>query len=211
MNEQVLAFFSQYGAPALFGIVAIASVGVPLPVTLLLVITGSMAAQGTLRTGSAIAIATAASVAGDQLGFAIGRWGSKALIGRFKGLLGHAEHLRRLEKKAKEWGGAGVFLSRWLVTPLGPWINFASGAGDYPWLQFTLWDLLGEALFATIYIGLGRIFSDHVQEIGSVLGDLTWAIVGILAAALLGWKLFQNPASTQPVSTASESGESVIR
>src|SRR4051812_11175550 len=104
MNEQVLAFFSQYGAPALFGIVAISSAGVPLPVTLLLVITGSMTEQGTLRTGSAIAIATTASVAGDQLGFAIGRWGSKALAGGFKGLLGHAQQIRRLEKKAKQWG-----------------------------------------------------------------------------------------------------------
>jgi membrane-associated protein len=207
MNEQVLAFFSQYGAPALFGIVAIASVGVPLPVTLLLVITGSMAAQGTLRTGSAIAIATAASVAGDQLGFAIGRWGSKALIGRFKGLLGRAEQIRHWENKANQWGAAGVFLSRWLVTPLGPWINFASGAGDYPWLRFTLWDLLGEALFATIYIGLGRIFSDRVQEIGSVLGDLTWAIVGILAAALLGWKLLHNSVDTEPANSELNAGK----
>lgn len=41
-----------------------------------------------------------------------------------------------------------------------------------------------------IYVSLGRAFSDQVQTIASLLGNLTWVIVGLLAAALLGWKLF---------------------
>ena len=92
--------------------------------------------------------------------------------------------------ETKRWGGAGVFFSRWLVTPLGPWINLASGAADYSWLRFTLWDFLGESFGAALFIWLGHVFSDRVQQIGSIFGDLTWAIVGALAAAFLGWKLF---------------------
>ena len=45
MNDQILAAVSEYGAPALFGIVSIAAVGLPLPITLLLVVVGSMVAQ----------------------------------------------------------------------------------------------------------------------------------------------------------------------
>jgi hypothetical protein len=37
MGDQVLAALSQYGAPALFAAVMVAAIGVPLPVTLLLV------------------------------------------------------------------------------------------------------------------------------------------------------------------------------
>ena len=46
MNDQLLAVVSQYGAPALFGIVTIAAIGVPLPITLLLIVAGSMISQG---------------------------------------------------------------------------------------------------------------------------------------------------------------------
>jgi membrane-associated protein len=190
MRDQVLAALAHYGSPALFVVVAIAAIGVPLPVTLLLIVTGSLVAQGAMDLWPAIAMASVGSVAGDQIGYAVGRWGGKALVARFGALLGHAERLRQLDAKAKDWGGAGVFFSRWLVTALGPWINLASGAAGYSWLRFTLWDFLGESFGAALYICLGLVFSDRVQEVGSILGDLTWAVVGILAAAFLGWKLF---------------------
>lgn len=190
MNEQVLAALARYGLPALFAIVAIAAVGLPLPVTLLLIVTGSLAAQGATNVWLAIAIAAVGSVAGDQMGYAVGRWGGKALVAKLSRTIGSAERIRELDAKAKRWGGTGIFFSRWLVTPLGPWINLASGAADYSWLRFTLWDFLGESFGAGLYIWLGVVFSDSVQEVGAILGDLTWAIVGILAAAFIGWKLF---------------------
>ncbi|MGD0436907.1 MAG: DedA family protein, partial [Bryobacteraceae bacterium] len=65
-----------------------------------------------------------------------------------------------------------------------------SGLADYSWLRFTLWDFLGESFGAALFIWLGFLFSDRVQEIGAIFGDLTWAILGVLAAAFLGWKLF---------------------
>jgi membrane-associated protein len=190
MSEQVLAALERYGASALFVVVAVAAIGLPLPVTLLLMVTGSLVAQGVMNVWAAIAIAAVGSVAGDQIGYAVGRWGGKVLAAKFSGMFGNARRIKQLEAKAKGWGGAGVFFSRWLVAPLGPWINFASGAADYSWPQFTLWDVLGESFGAGLYICLGLVFSDRVQEVGAIFGDLTWAIVGILAAAFLGWKLF---------------------
>jgi membrane protein DedA with SNARE-associated domain len=190
MSEQVLAALARYGSPALFAIVAVAAAGVPLPVTLLLIVTGSLAAQGVMNVWLAIAIASVGSVAGDQIGFAVGRWGGKVLVARLSGMIGNAERIRELDAKARSWGGAGVFFSRWLVSPLGPWINLASGAADYSWLRFTLWDFLGESFGAGLYIWLGLVFSDRVQALGAILGDLTWAILGALAAAFIGWRLF---------------------
>jgi membrane-associated protein len=190
MSEQVLAALARYGYPALFAIVAVAAVGVPLPVTLLLIVTGSLAAQGVLNLWLAIALASLGSIAGDQVGFAVGRWGGKPLVARFSRMIGSAERIKEMDAKAKSWGGAGVFFSRWLVAALGPWINLASGAAEYSWLRFTLWDFLGESFGAGLYISLGMVFSDRVQAISALLGDLTWAVVGILAVGFIGWKLF---------------------
>jgi membrane-associated protein len=94
-----------------------------------------------------------------------------------------------MEAKAQAWGGPGIFLTRWLLTPLGPWINLASGTAGYPWHQFLVWDFLGEMTGAALYISLGRYFSDRVMSLYGVLGDLTWAIVALLTALILGYQL----------------------
>jgi membrane protein DedA with SNARE-associated domain len=151
MREQILAAFAQYGSPVLFAVVTIASIGVPLPVSLLLIVTGSLVAQGVMPMWWAIALATAGSVIGDQVGYAIGRWGGAALVARFGGMLGGPPRIAAAEAHARRWGGPGVFLTRWLVTPLGSLINFTSGIAEYPWMRFLLWDALGEALGAAIY------------------------------------------------------------
>src|SRR6266566_6328746 len=189
MREQILAALSQYGSPALFGVVTIAAIGVPLPITLLLIVTGSLASQGVMSFWWAVALATAGSVLGDQAGYAIGRWGGSELVDRFSRMLGGRERLQKTQAQARAWGGPGIFFSRWLVTPLGPWVNLASGLAGYPWMRFFVWDALGEFLGTLIYVGLGKAFSDRVLALDAMLSDLTWAIVTLLAVVLLGWKV----------------------
>jgi membrane-associated protein len=189
MNDQLLAAVSQYGPPALFGIVAIAAIGVPLPITLLLIVAGSMISQGAMSLWWTIGAAGAGSVLGDVAGYAIGRWGGPALITRLSGLFGRHASLEAMEGKARAWGGPGIFITRWLLSPLGPWINLASGTARYPWQRFLFWDILGEITGAAVYISLGRLFSDRVMALSAVLGDLTWAIAALLAAIILGYQL----------------------
>ncbi len=196
MSEQVLAALARYGLPALFIVVVIAAIGVPLPVTLLLIVTGSLAAQHVINLWWAIAVAAVGASAGDQIGYAIGHWGGKALINKLLRMLGKSDGFLQVEARATKLTGAGVFFSRWLLTPLGPWVNFASGIADYSWLRFSMWDFLGETLCAVLYICLGLAFSDRVQAVAEVLGNLTWAAVGVVIAAFLGWKLFSRQGQT---------------
>ena len=103
---------------------------------------------------------------------------------------------------AEEWlrhrGGWGIFLSRWLLTPLGPFVNITSGLSGYSWPRFLFYDILGEALWVTLYVLLGKFFSDSVEEIGDMLGDLTWTVVGLLFALLLGWTLWRQLRASPP-------------
>jgi membrane protein DedA with SNARE-associated domain len=190
MNDQLLAIVSQYGTPALFGIVAIAAIGLPLPITLLLIVAGSMISQGAMNLWWAIGAAAAGSILGDLGGYAIGRWGGPAIVAKLSGVLGSHVNLQAMEAKVKAWGGPGIFLTRWLLSPLGPWINLASGTAGYPWPRFLLWDILGEITGAAVFISLGRFFSDRVMSLYAVLGDLTWAIAALLLAIFLGYQLF---------------------
>jgi membrane protein DedA with SNARE-associated domain len=189
MNDQLLAAVSQYGAPALFAIVAVAAVGVPLPITLLLIVAGSLISQGAMNLWWAIGAAGAGSILGDQVGYAVGRWGGTAAIDKLSHLFGKHADLPAMEAKAAAWGGPGIFITRWLLSPLGPWINLASGTARYPWRRFLAWDALGEFTGAALFIFLGRLFSDRVMALTAVLGDLTWAIAGLLVSLVLGYRL----------------------
>ncbi|MGA2118925.1 MAG: VTT domain-containing protein [Bryobacteraceae bacterium] len=189
MNDQLLALVSLYGAPALFGIVAIAAVGVPLPITLLLILAGSMISQNAMNLWWAIGAAAAGSILGDQAGYAIGRWGGAEAVEKLSRRFGGSARVRTMEAKAQAWGGPGIFVTRWLLTPLGPWINVASGTAGYPWHRFVFWDALGEITGAAVYISLGRYFSDRVMALSAVLGDLSWAAVTLIAALIFGYWL----------------------
>ena len=84
------------------------------------------------------------------------------------------------------------------TTPLGPFVNIASGLTGYSWPRFLLYDLLGEALWVALYVLLGRFFSDRVEEMSNMLGDFTWAAVWLLLAALLGWSLWRQLRAPSP-------------
>jgi membrane-associated protein len=190
MREQLLAAVSQYGSPALFLVVMVASLGAPLPIALLLIVTGSLSAQGAMNLWTAIAVAGTGSVLGDLAGYAIGRWGGSTLVARFARVLGGkndlGEKIAEMERRTRQRAALYIFLTRWLLSPLGPWVNLASGIARYPWSRFLLWDVLGEFFGVALYISLGQIFSDRVMALDSVLGDVTWGFLALTMAFLIG-------------------------
>jgi membrane-associated protein len=189
LSDQVLAALLVHGLPVLFGVILISSIGIPFPISLVLVASGSFVEQGELRLWQVLAVASLAAILGDQIAYSLARWGGPRVLKR----LGQGSHakIKRAERLTKRWSGAGIFFSRWLVTALGPWVNIASGIGRYPWPQFLFWDVLGEILWVALYVTLGYIFSTRVQAIAEILGNLAWVIVGLIVTVLLGWKVLR--------------------
>jgi membrane protein DedA with SNARE-associated domain len=189
ITDQVLAALLMYGLPVLFGVICICSAGVPFPISLLLVAAGSFVEQGEMKLWEVIAVASVAAVAGDQIGYGLSRWGGRRVIYRISRRIGVEAKIKQAEALTKRWSGAGIFLTRWLITALGPWVNVASGMAAYPWRRFLLWDVLGEVLWVILYVGIGYAFSNRVQTIAELLGNLIWVIVGLIATVILGWQL----------------------
>jgi membrane-associated protein len=159
-------------------------------VTLLLIVTGSLVSQGVMNFWLAVGLAGTGSVIGDQIGYAIGRWGGSELTGKLTRLVGGKGRWEAAQEKARDWGGSGIFITRWLVTALGPPVNLASGLACYPWVRFLFWDALGEFFGVGLYVTLGHLFSDRVTELDALLGDLSWAVLALLAAVWIAWRLF---------------------
>ena len=192
LTDQLLAAISTYGLPAFFLLIAVAAVGVPLPVTLALVAAGSFVELGEMKLWQVIVVGSSAAVLGDQIGFLLGRWGGARISDRLRKTKSGAAKIQRAHAFAEKWGAAGIFISRWLVTPLGPWLNFTSGMTNYAWRRFFLWDVVGEVLWVVLYVLLGKFFSGSVQALVELLGSLGWVLVGIVVAAILLWWIIRS-------------------
>jgi membrane protein DedA with SNARE-associated domain len=198
ITDQLLSALSTYGLPALFLVVAIAGIGLPFPVSFVLVAAGSFVQQGDMKFLPVVIVSSLAAIVGDTIGYLLGRWAGRRVIIRLTRGVGAESRVKKAENFSARWGAAGIFFSRWLVTGFGPWINLTSGIAHYPWRRFILWVVTGETLWVILYVSLGYAFSSRVQTIADLLGNLTWFILGLLISTLLGWKLLQYARAAAP-------------
>jgi len=200
-SDYLLSTLGIYGLPVLFGVLFVGSIGLPMPSSLLLLVAGSFVEQGDMSLWPVLLVAATGAILGDNIGYALGRWGGRRVNHRLSRLIGGEERLTRAKNWLKKREGMSIFLTRWLLTPLGPIVNITSGLTNYSWPRFLLYDVLGEALWVTLYVLLGKFFSDSVQEMSALLGDFTWMIVALVLVAIIGWKLFSYLRSPTPAKT----------
>jgi membrane protein DedA with SNARE-associated domain len=192
IQAEVLNLLAVYGLPALFGVILISAIGVPLPGSFMLIVVGSFVAQDEMSFWPTIAAAAIGAVIGDHVGYGLGRWGGRTLVLRLSQRMGSAVRLQQAEAAVMKWGGLGVFFTRWLITPAGPWVNLTTGMIGYTAFLFFIYDVAGETLWVILYITLGRVFYDQLDALSGMLNDLMWVILSALAATLIGWQLFRN-------------------
>tara|TARA_R110002051_G_scaffold10079_4_gene38196 strand:+ start:607 stop:1206 length:600 start_codon:yes stop_codon:yes gene_type:complete len=189
VTDQLLQFVNTGGSLALALILMASCLAVPVPAALVMMAVGSLVEQGEIEALPFFLAGLAGSVVGDQLGYLIGHTGrSRVRASAEHGWL--AATLQKAERFETRWGDLGIFLSRWLLSPMGPWINLVAGMTGYSWARFSLFGLLGEAVWVAGYLALGVTFSRSVEMLSELLGSLTWFIVSALVAGILGWKLF---------------------
>lgn len=176
---------------AAFAILVMAAIGAPLPATLFLLVLGSFVAQGDLDFWFILLLTSVAAILGDQIGYGIGRLGGRRVLDALARRPRQAALIRQAEAFAARWGALGIFLSRWLVTALGPWMNITSGAASYPWPKFLLWDLLGEMVWVSTYVTLGRMFSDHIEYLQDLFINIGWLLMALLVAVISGRTLLR--------------------
>ncbi len=193
-----------YGYPALWVSVFIAAVGLPLPIAVVLLAAGAFAALGDFNLVMLTLISISASVAGDNLGYLIGRlWGSKVADWLERSRLGkrfikpHSVGRSRLYFKKR--GGWAIFFSRFLVAALGGIVNLLAGTELYPYRYFLICDIAGEILGALIPLLLGFAFGASWEAMGDVIGTFSLLVLGLLVVIYLFIRLLRYARGLQKV------------
>ncbi len=191
MTEALVALIPDYGLALIFLATLLSCLALPVPSSLMMLAGGAFAAGGDLALGQVALAAYAGALIGDQLGFAIGRWGQRHVEALLTRHPRRAALIERARGFSRRWGGPGVYFSRWLVSPLGPYVNFLTGAARMSWARFSLWDAAGEATWVALYVGLGYLFAGQIEAVADLASNLSGALAAGLVTILMGRVLFR--------------------
>lgn len=153
-------YVSAYGVLALFAIIYFESLGLPLPGESALIAAGVLAAGGELALGPALAAAWLGAVTGDSTGYALGRFGGRALLVRFgpRFLRLSPERLARLEASFRGGTGFWIVLGARFVVVLRQFNGLVAGSAAMPWPRFATANALGAVLWVAAW-GAGAYLS----------------------------------------------------
>jgi membrane protein DedA with SNARE-associated domain len=173
------------GYPVLFALIAVETMGIPLPGETALITAGIVASRGHLSIEVVVLVAAAAAILGDNVGFAIGRRYGRRLLAWKGGPF--ARHRRRLLEIGEPFfdrhGPKAVFLGRW-VSGLRITAAWLAGANRMSWPTFTFWNALGGVCWAAS-IGLAAYYAGHTVETIARTAGLAAAGGVVLAGGLL--------------------------
>jgi membrane protein DedA with SNARE-associated domain len=146
---------AHWGYLALFLLVVLGNIGLPVPEETILVLAGYMCWRGELNVFIVLVIAIVSAVGGDNVGYWLGhRWGRATLERHAGWILGHPDRLAMMQDFVAKRGALAVFIARFV-----PGLRFMAGplagALGMPVTKFFLANLLGAVTYVPVVVSLG--------------------------------------------------------
>lgn len=192
MTDILLLWVSDYGLLVITLATLLSCFALPMPSSLMMMAGGAFAAAGDLVLWQVCLAAFVGAMTGDLTGYSMARrYGGDGLWARLRQRRASARLLDQAESLLQRRGGWAVYLTRWLFSPLGPYVNLIAGATRMPWRRFVLADLAGEATWVSVYVTLGYVFGTQIEELSDTLGNVIGALTAGVMTLLLGRALWR--------------------
>ena len=182
LTEWVLTGLAANGVPLLLFIAFIGSLGIPFPITMVIVGAGALARAGLLDWRWASLACLAGAVLADSGEYWLGRLAQSWLRQR----LAPKAVWQQAQSIIKRQGGWAILLTRFWLTPLAPAINVLAGC-RYSFWRFLLLDVAGQCLWVLLYGGLGYLFAAQWEWVSQALGAFSGMSVALALLAFGAW------------------------
>lgn len=168
-------------------------VGLIIPGDIILALGGVYAARGEMTLVWVIVLGTFAAIAGESIGYWLGRKYGRALIRK----LPFVRRMERLFENAEDYfkrhGGWTVAIGRY-ATAAGAFIPFSAGVGKMPYGRFLLFDVPAIIVWAAGISIFGYVFGQHLEFVDRVLSRFGYIVLGLFVVFFGGrflWKKFR--------------------
>lgn len=182
--EQLQLWIGEYGYAAIFALLTLGIVGLPVPDETLLALTGFLVFRGKLQLAPAYFSALLGTVSGISLSFAIGRIGGHRLVRRF----GRYLHVtpERLTKVTTWFSHRGRWslMIGYFLPGVRHLIALVAGSTTMDYRTFALFAYSGAIFWSALFIGAGYSFGEGWAEFPELMRKLA---IGASVVALLGF------------------------
>jgi membrane protein DedA with SNARE-associated domain len=181
-----------YGLWAILLLVLVEDFGIPLPGETVLIAGAIFAGSGRLNVIAVALVGFVAAVVGDNIGYAIGRWGGRALVERWgRYIFLTPERLDKAEEFFDRHGGKIITIARF-IEGLRQANGIIAGITQMHWLRFVAFNALGAALWVGTWVSIGYFAGQHITTIyNEVTRYSLYAAIAavVLIAAWIGYRV----------------------
>jgi len=179
--QRTQTFLSRYGYAAVFGAIFLEGIGIPAPGEMLVLAAFLESAQGSLNIVLLALLTVVAAVAGNSVGYLIGRFGGRRLL--LKVPL-KRERLDRATVLFDKYGGWFILVARFIDGPRQ--LNgIIAGMLNMPWWLFSFWNVLGAVLWVLVWGGTAYWLGRDFTKILPLLQRFETAALGLAIATLI--------------------------
>src|SRR3984893_3836204 len=177
-------YVSDYGYTAVLLGVFLESFGLPTPGESLMIAGALLASRGQLNIYWVLLLCWIAAVAGDNIGYVIGKKGGRPLVLRYgpRVRIKH-EHIERVEGFFERHGGAVVLFARFVVV-LRQLNGIVAGTLGMNWWRVLIYNAAGAALWVGFWAGLAYNLGRRLRELMAWASSLEPIVVVIAVAAI---------------------------
>ncbi|MEV5509719.1 DedA family protein [Streptomyces orinoci] len=173
-----------WGYLAVAVLVFIEDFGVPVPGETVMTAAAVYAGAGRLNIVAVAVIAFLAAVAGDNVGYAIGRYGGHRLVVRYgRYVMLTEERLAKAQAFFARHGGKVVTVARF-IEGLRQVNGIIAGLSEMPWRRFLAFNALGAALWVGAWVTLGYFAGQHLETIYPAIQRYELYLLGALAVVI---------------------------
>jgi len=184
-------------------------VGFFLPGDSLLVTAGVFAAAGHLDVAALLVLVSLCAVAGDQLGYLIGRRAGEALYRREDSLLFKKKHLQRAHEFYEKYGGKTVILARY-VPIIRTFAPAVAGAAHMRYRRYFGFSVIGGPLWVWSMVLTGYFLGSAIPDIDRNIHFVIIAVVFVSFLPAL-FEVLRHRRRRRPHSTIAGAEEERLR
>lgn len=160
--QAIAPVVDQYGYFAVGGLLLLENFGIPVPGETVLIAAAVFAGLGKLNILTVILIAIAASIIGDNVGFALGRYGGHPLLERYGKYIFLTQ--RRIAKSEAFYArnGTKIVLVARFIDGLRQANGIIAGVTEMKWQVFLTCNIIGASVWVVTWSVVGYLGASHV-------------------------------------------------
>jgi membrane protein DedA with SNARE-associated domain len=174
---------ASYGYWAVFLLVGVESLGIPLPGETALITAGIYAGHThRLSPWLIFLVASAGAIIGDNIGYWLGNKGGYPLARRYGPRVRLDERKLKIARYLFDTHGAKVVFFGRFVSVLRTYAAFLAGTSKMRWRLFVVANASGGIIWAGVYTLAAYLFGNMLRQVS---GIIDWVLIGVAVVAIV--------------------------